>query len=160
MHTPTESEIAWLAGLFEGEGSIIHRPTGGGRPGYQRRIVIRMSDRDVLAKVQSLFGGTLKAAPRPSAPAHWKSMWVWHVTRWDDIEQILGWLLPHFGERRHAAALALLANPARKPGGLLKTICKRGHPLRGEGADVYENKGVLHCRACIRERRHVSSSTL
>lgn len=35
-----------------------------------------------------------------------------------------------------------------------KTHCKRGHPLRGEDADVYVHDGMTRCRPCqnIRER--------
>jgi hypothetical protein len=52
-------EIAWLAGIFEGEGSVgISWPTRTNRPYVQARI--GMTDLDVLEHVQRVAGGRLK----------------------------------------------------------------------------------------------------
>ena len=45
-------------------------------------------------------------------------------------------------KKRHGTA-----NYAKPP----RLLCKRGHPLRGEGADVWiEKNGQRHCRPCKR----------
>ena len=41
------------------------------------------------------------------------------------------------------------------PTNALKTICARGHPLQGPGADVYlSTTGARVCRVCRRENSH------
>lgn len=109
-------EIAWLAGLFEGEGSIaITRRT-------ERSIVVQlivgMTDEDVLLKAQRL-SGVGHVVPRSrgtKVPAHWKPMWTWRVSRATDVQMTLEAMLPWFGERRALRAMeALEALASRRP---------------------------------------------
>lgn len=60
--------ITWFAGLFEGEGSFLFHK---GKP---KAIVISMTDKDVLEKVQKFFGGSIyKLGKRKE---HWKDAWL------------------------------------------------------------------------------------
>lgn len=74
---PTEAEIAWAAGLFEGEGTIT---TSGGRP----RLALKMTDVEPVQRFAEIVGyGRLygpygnKAAERRDGHRRKRSfMWV------------------------------------------------------------------------------------
>lgn len=151
----TPEQTAWLAGLFEGEGCILHtrvKPPKSRRTNGEtaRRLAISMTDEDVIRRVHAITGvGAVKIHPRRHG---WKTAYVWQCCRWADIERILTAILPYLGERRSAKARALLADPPNPVGGQVKTHCKRGHPFTGPGSDVYLHCGVRHCRHCARVR--------
>lgn len=92
-------DIAWVAGLIEGEGCMgkytYTRPSGD----YTKTILqVEMKDRDILEKLHRITGyGTInyKKARPPS-----EETWVWSVTRAVHVKEILTAILPHMGERR------------------------------------------------------------
>lgn len=109
-------QVAWAAGLFEGEGSIVHfrvaAPTAA-RPDYRkwkRGLLLGMTDADDVVRRFHDLVGVGRVRRQPGKAAH-SDVWIWEVTRWMDTEPLLRVLLPHFGDRRSEAALALLGNP-------------------------------------------------
>lgn len=145
--------MAWAAGLFEGEGSITHTRNSG-RQSRQRWLTLSMTDGDVVRRFARVVAcGTVKLHERTNP--RWEPIYKWTCSRWADTERVLRAFLPYLGKRRSAKARLLLADPAGPVGGPVKSHCKRGHPLRGEGSDVYVHNKVLHCRACQRERAGV-----
>lgn len=141
-------DIAWAAGLFEGEGSIVLRPAGGKRHGIQRRLRLLMTDADVVYRLcEVLEAGKVYGPLKPESPRH-KPGFVWVCSRWLDIERILRAFLPYLKARRRGMAerMLLCAPKSRK-----KTHCVRGHPLTGPGSDVYEYDGWRQCRVCHRD---------
>jgi hypothetical protein len=86
----TMIDIAWLAGLVEGEGNISIN-------GRSFTIRIKMADRDVVERAAALLGAKLYPvdAPRPG----WKAMWLAQVKG----AAAAGWamtLYPWLGVRR------------------------------------------------------------
>src|SRR6267142_1577633 len=149
-------KIAWAAGLFEGEGSIVIRPYSRKQVkffrcnGWTRMLRVAMTDEDVVKKFRDVVG-VGKIHPVARKKPHYKDQYVWVCSDWPNIKRILNLFLPFLCARRTAKAFEMLSKPARKPGGITKTHCKRGHPLRGRRANVYITKGgVIHCRACQR----------
>lgn len=94
---PTELEIAWFSGLFEGEGSfhIVH--------GVPRGLQISMTDEDILLRVKSIFGGNLSRATRKNTPEHWKDAWRWSLSLGATMD-LIPKMMPFLGERRTARA--------------------------------------------------------
>lgn len=137
--------IAWLAGLFEGEGNMSIAKNGG------TRLTIRMTDRDVIEKVDAIFPST-KIQIVDQGPAHWKRQYAWRISQPDTVREILNLLLPWFGERRAAKAREVLNHLDNRPGnnhwGKI-THCKQGHEFTPE--NTYYRPGTTHrrCRACI-----------
>lgn len=59
---PSAVEIAWLAGLLEGEGSFLMIRSS--KVYRYPQIVVNMTDRDVIVRVAGLFGGSVYDIPR------------------------------------------------------------------------------------------------
>lgn len=99
----TEVEVAWLAGLFEGEGTW----TGAvGRPS----LAISMTDRDVIERAAALLGGAVNGpysdgriavSGRPYKPA-----WKTQVGKSATLQVLIPRMWPWLGERRRQQVLA------------------------------------------------------
>ena len=97
----TEEEIAWAAGLFEGEGCFSYS---------QRRARASMSltDLDVLERFQRVVGcGAIGIANKGWRPHH-KQAWQWWGNG-DDFVKVLALLEPWLCERRRATGQRVLA---------------------------------------------------
>ena len=92
----------WAAGLFEGEGCI--RTYSPNSRTYE--VAIKMTDLDILERVQEIFGGTIKQQPQ-TAPHH-KPIWRWYISNKRGVQQFLLSILPYLGYRRTYKAQNLL----------------------------------------------------
>jgi hypothetical protein len=84
---------AWGAGIFEGEGSI-------GIIKGRVRVVVHMTDVDILEKLRDNFGGVIYDAKKQKE--HHKQSWKWTIT---STPACIGFLLkikPFMGIRRSA----------------------------------------------------------
>jgi hypothetical protein len=114
LHPITTIEIAWLAGLVEGEGCLSYGRTDRRYPGKANsiRIHVGMSDRDVIERAAAILGTRL-LGPYPPSPAHRdgsirKDQWRVIVTQ----SLAASWMMtlyPLLGQRRQAAARECLA---------------------------------------------------
>jgi hypothetical protein len=108
-----ESDIAWLAGLLEGEGTFCSHRAKRKRKRWalmtvQVRVQIQMSDRDVVARVAKLTGASLlgpysnirskKPSLRGNAPL---PCWVVSIVG-AKAEQLCAAIYPLMGSRRQA----------------------------------------------------------
>jgi len=94
----TSQEIAWAAGLFEGEGSSYKTRTG-------VRIELSSCDEDVVDEFARIMNcGTISKRERPPYKPHWR----WYTNKRDDVIEILTFLLPYLGKRRTENAQAVL----------------------------------------------------
>jgi hypothetical protein len=96
----SETEIAWLAGLLEGEGSFI-------ATAKSLAIQASMTDRDVIERLVAVTGVGIVHPTKPQQ-AHHKVAWFWQVKRRAHMRHVAEAVLPWLGERRRAAALAVL----------------------------------------------------
>ena len=92
----------WAAGLFEGEGYI--RQFNPNHITYE--VKIKMTDYDVLQRMQSLYGGYL--GPTMKAKPHYKDIFEWALTSKSAVKEFLLNILPHLGLRRTYLAQNLL----------------------------------------------------
>ena len=98
--------IAWVAGLFEGEGCINWKHNGDKRNRYVR-CSVEMTDKDIIHKLQSLYPGP-SVTYRDRNPGKWKPQWKWCINKTEDVRQFLIDILPYLGERRAYTALNAL----------------------------------------------------
>jgi hypothetical protein len=102
LRAMTACDLAWMAGLIEGEGSLI---PGGRRYGSVR---VAMTDLDILQRLAEVFGvGTICSLR--SREAHHKQAWVWQVVRQANVADLTEVIAPFLLERRRAATARLLA---------------------------------------------------
>jgi hypothetical protein len=97
----TEVQIAWLAGLLEGEGYFgVYR---GSRP----VVEVKMVDRDVVQRVGELLGNPVPVAI-PAANERCQVQYRARV-RGKGAEVVMRDLLPHMGKRRASRIREILA---------------------------------------------------
>lgn len=151
----SEAEIAWAAGLFEGEGCIYESTNHGNA---MRGLTIRMTDEDTLRRFHRIVGVGRFSVVRPnrSTKPHYKQAFSWHVGAWPEILMLADAFMPWLGQRRQRRFAELLTHPPRHPNATRKTHCDAGHPLDGPDADVRVTTkfGKLQrvCRVCARKR--------
>jgi len=100
---PTIEQVAWAAGLFEGEGCIsqtTHR---------KPRLFISMTDKDVINKfIDIVEAGNMCVRNRTHENPNFKIQWQWQIQKASEVNRILRMFLPHLGERRAFKALNAL----------------------------------------------------
>ena len=79
----SKTELAWAAGIIDGEGSIAMTKAIVGvnrrsTPSFQIRISVRMTHRATVSKLHQLFGGTFKTC-KPKIPSRHKRSFEWYV---------------------------------------------------------------------------------
>lgn len=95
---------AWLAGLFEGEGTILAHPGTG--EAWWLRLAIEMTDEDVVKRAASVAGCGSVNGPYSRKTRNFvgkttfKPTYCWSVTRGQDVVDLVERLLPYLGDRR------------------------------------------------------------
>lgn len=148
-------DIAWIAGLLEGEGYFSH-PRAGNK--FCATIRLAMTDRDVIDRAAVLMGagsrGHVGVHTKPSATRqcvygftlHGKYAIAWMMT-----------ILPFMGDRRAIRIREAIAGWKSRPlyhG--LKITCGRGHPLdhvRPDGAGRF-------CKTCAEQAWKVKNTAV
>ncbi len=137
-----EIEIAWLAGLFEGEGHI------GFSGKYSVNLSINMTDEDVIEKCFKLASVGRRHGPYRLNKPNQKPMWSWIVAKEGEVRELLPLLLPWLSKRRteRADEAMLRLGKVRREG-----FCLRGHSMTGD--NIYAPPcGTRMCRECIKIR--------
>jgi hypothetical protein len=105
-HRIQESDIAWAAGLFEGEGSFSTHGSGDNDRRYLR-VCLQMKDRDIVERFVEVVGfGTIyevRPDPRTGTVMH-----QWQASTEESFRQLLRLFSPYLGPRRLARAAELL----------------------------------------------------
>lgn len=123
----TSEQIAWLAGLLEGEASFsLH---AGGHP----KLDLEMSDEDVIAKAANLIGARLRPQHRTKNKPHYKATWRVNICGSKAIP-ILEKILPFMGMRRTKKIEEILHPPQElvlrlKRNHADKQLRRRGRPV-------------------------------
>ena len=87
--------IAWAAGLFEGEGAL-----------RTCQLRLRMNDLDVVKRFQQIVGcGNIT---NPKIYGDRQQSYEWSIGNKLEVKKILEWFLPYFGDRRAYQALNIL----------------------------------------------------
>lgn len=100
-------DVAWAAGLFEGEGcfSIVRV----GTTGMSFTASLYSTDRDVVERFGEVVGvGTVREKTKgPAWLDHHKTQWRWQAGA-DDAVTVARLLMPHLGTRRSKRGLELI----------------------------------------------------
>ena len=104
--THVRIESAWLAGLYEGEGSLVRR-TDARNSSVSWELSITCTDADVIERAHAFTGLGSVTLVRRQRP-HWQDKYRWRLGSRDEIAFVLGLLAPHLGQRRKAQVDAFL----------------------------------------------------
>ena len=144
----SDTELAWAAGFFDGEGS-----TNGLMGGSRRHTGVRIrvvqagwAGVPLLERFQRAVG-TGKIYAIRLRTEHHQATWAYELGRRHDVISVLGLLWPWLGLAKRYQALAVLdiAWRTRQRG----RICKRGHLLEGTNLVTWVHKdGLISKRGC------------
>ena len=143
---PTPEQVAYAAGLFEGEGSIDRSKHASGKYVYPR-LQIAMVDREPLDRFQSIMGGRLHGPykhRRRKGSQKWKVYWKWSVNGWADFDRVMILMRPWLSPRRLAQADAVWA--VRPPLRVETPEC--GLPPSNRSIYQHRKRKEKPCRAC------------
>lgn len=141
-------DIAWAAGLFEGEGTMRVYPRMGTK-NLQVLMRLAMTDKDVVERYAAVIGvgrvGSIVRAKSPST-AHLKVCFYCDLYG-AKVAPLLRLFLPYFGVRRRERALSVLEVAMGLPlDHKDRVACPRGHPY--SGANLYVYRGSRFCKTC------------
>ncbi len=95
-----QMDLAWAAGLFEGEGCILVENRAKYVGGKRVRLIIAMKDQDVLERFARIVGAEVKPWNVATRKPEHSMMYRVEIGKKADTYQILKMLRPFFGERR------------------------------------------------------------
>lgn len=127
-------QIAWLAGLLEGEGSFLAAPPSDlGRA----RVALSMCDEDVVARVARLWGVSYCRTNHHERSPKWKPAFRVTLRGAKAIEVMLA-VRPHMGTRRQSQIDFAVTSPIRREAARKLNIDKVREIRRrlGEGESV------------------------
>lgn len=98
------AEIAWVAGVLEGEGyfGLIPKKTKSPEHYWEVRIQCNMTDEDVIRRLHELTGLGAVRGPLPVQKDHHKPAFSWTVNRRSEVICLLNQIRPWMGQRRKA----------------------------------------------------------
>lgn len=117
---PTPEEIAWAAGLFEGEGSVSISHRGGNYTSVVGAaypvIVLQMTDEDVVERFHRIIGCGFVRSRDPGVGR--KTIYRWQTKSNSEVATVIDALYEHMGARRRArmdeVRALLVAKTARR----------------------------------------------
>lgn len=153
------TDIAWAAGLFEGEGYLY--VSKGRYPTPQ--IGLNMNDRDVVERFAAIMEcGSIRIYDSPN-PNH-SRQYRWRVCGWARFESVTEMLLPYLGDRRtkRIAAVAAVKSAKWRVKGTGQTHCVHGHEYTNANTRIVRQTNGRggsgrRCRECERERKRDTS---
>ena len=125
----TELELAYTAGLIDGEGTIAiqYRSRMPGAKKYHNVVLqIGNTDAKMIHWLHEHYGGGFSIHRRNGKSPHSKPLWMWTACG-DLLDSILEATLPYLVTKKELAELALL---------LRGTICKPGEKLSASKVDL------------------------
>jgi hypothetical protein len=145
MKEMSDTEIAYLAGIFDGEGWYVSNDKN------TCRVCVAMCDFDIVQRLHETTGvGHLNERPASKSK---KAQLSWVVNTMDDVEAVINAMLPFLGIRKTKEGLEVLSQIAvrreRSAWRLLHFIC--GH-LKEEANTYHTNQGKTVCRNCSLNR--------
>ena len=103
----TDPQIAWAAGLFEGEGCISNSRIRQGK--VCKQLSLEMTDLDIVERFRKVVGVDNKIISRVRKDnGNCKPIYLYRIQAHKDIQRVLSSFLPFFGLRRAYTALNTL----------------------------------------------------
>ena len=107
-------ELAWAAGLFEGEGCVshhAHRKVYKGTVGkyHYASLYLKMTDEDSVRRFHKAVGGVgYMTGPHRLGKDHYKPQWILRCEHFEGVQAVIVMLWYGLGERRRAKCIETL----------------------------------------------------
>lgn len=137
-------EVAWLAGLLEGEGCFFNVVKG-----YAPRVALAMTDRDVVERASDLMGSPQVFVRRPQNSKHKDQYWC--MLTGARAVGVMFTIYPFMGERRRAKIREVIARWKSKPLGR-RRIGERNYACGHMGRPHYAHQLCHSCYECRRAK--------
>lgn len=98
----SDIDIAWAAGLIEGEGCFVLSKDKRSNH-HKTAIQVEMTDKDTLDKLQNILGGSIIESNYPSKFKRFpnaKPSWRWYQHKQSDVFNTLLRVMPYLSSRR------------------------------------------------------------
>lgn len=144
LKTPiTVLEIAWAAGVYEGEGSCQPNATG---KHHRIGASVRQKDQWILERLRVRFGGGIgKRTSRLKGKTHTTA--AWYITG-PRARAFLMTIYAFLSPRRKQEIRVALSRTSRRTA--TPEFCRRGHAVKESAA--YHRAGGRYCRTCKNDR--------
>lgn len=155
MERLTEAEIAWVAGLLEGEGSFLRASPS--QPGHPR-VTVQMTDEDVIRRIREVVGHGCVVPTSDTRNPDWQPAFRWTVKGTPAVElmeKVRPWM---YSRRREQLDAALASYSVSRRSRLTDAQVRRIRGLLGSGmTDREVSRETGHAHSCVgRIRRGVS----
>jgi hypothetical protein len=140
------TDVAWAAGLFEGEGCIRMYRADGKTP----QLYLSMADEDVVRRFHHVVGcGRVYGPYGPYAHSGGtKPQWAWVVGSCEKVQALIAQWWPWLGRRRRIKAREVLLEARASPvKAAYRTRCPRGHEYTGENLLLVTRRSADRNRA-------------
>jgi hypothetical protein len=123
----SRENLAWVAGLFEGEGSFTLIQTG---PYPVIRAKVSMTDKDVVEKIYAIVGFGSFFEARQTNPLH-QLQWQWQTASFEGFQAFAAMVWPWLCSRRRLKVIEIFTfmksyYQARKRPSMGKTLLLSG----------------------------------
>ena len=122
-------EVAWVAGLLEGEGCFCTK-TGGAQ-----YVNCSMTDEDVVRKLHAIVGRGYVTTTPPRGLGR-KRVWTWRMGGREDVKWLCETILPYMGLRRSQRISEVIYNIENRP------------PLRAKKAEMIHGIRRGYSKGC------------
>ena len=138
MHRWNAIDVAWLAGIIEGEGCLSLK-------GHVMRIAVNMTDEDVIRRCMRVAALGQVTGPYDDGVSGHKPIFRWLVSDVFDVYALLAAIYSQLGERRRAKCEAMMREFRSLP----------VRPTRVHGTRVSYKRGC-RCALCVEGQRAYS----
>jgi len=126
---PTSHDLAYAAGIIDGEGSIyIGFGSERGRRNYRTIIEVANTKLELLFWLRDRFGGSVPPTCRKGPSLRARPVWRWTLAGLAPITRMLEGILPYLVLKRAQAVLALEFAATKEKGG--RPISAENHAKR------------------------------
>ena len=106
-------DLAWAAGVFEGEGCICCYKIPNRKDSRRVMLAITMSDEDIVQRIYEIFKvGSFKG---PYKKKDKKTLWTWAVQNMAGCHSVLTEIYPYLGKRRKEKADEMIKEIENRP---------------------------------------------
>lgn len=146
MNRMSSQDIAYMAGIFDGEGWFVtNRSTG-------PRACIAMTDEDVINRLFITTGIGRLESPRKTRPTS-KTQYKWVINKHEDVEDFIYTILPFLSQRRSSRAKEVITDIEERRA---KRLWRESYYICGhekvESNTYHTNQGKTVCRTCNKNR--------